>query len=78
MLSKSYIIVVSVVLVVLVLCDFIASEPGNANDLGVKITSLSSMGRCPRSCSCTTNTIDCAHRGLTQVPRNMLLDIERL
>ncbi|XP_039440093.1 protein slit isoform X3 [Culex pipiens pallens] len=34
--------------------------------------------RCPRLCSCTGQTVDCSHRGLTQVPRKIPLDTDRL
>lgn len=34
--------------------------------------------RCPRVCSCSGQTVDCSHRGLTQVPRKIPSDTERL
>ncbi|XP_049820372.1 protein slit isoform X3 [Aethina tumida] len=40
--------------------------------------SFSSTLRCPRGCSCTMTTVDCSHRGFTQVPKNIPMDIERL
>lgn len=34
--------------------------------------------KCPRLCTCTGHTVDCSHRGLTQVPRKIPLETERL
>uniref|UniRef100_A0A182N798 LRRNT domain-containing protein n=1 Tax=Anopheles dirus TaxID=7168 RepID=A0A182N798_9DIPT len=34
--------------------------------------------RCPRLCSCTGTTVDCSHRGLTQVPRKIPSETDRL
>uniref|UniRef100_A0A1B0DF38 Uncharacterized protein n=2 Tax=Phlebotomus papatasi TaxID=29031 RepID=A0A1B0DF38_PHLPP len=33
--------------------------------------------RCPRPCTCTGETVDCSHRGLSQVPRRLPIDTER-
>jgi len=33
---------------------------------------------CPWACSCSGLAIDCTHRALTQVPRNLPIDAERL
>ncbi|XP_055692346.1 protein slit isoform X2 [Lutzomyia longipalpis] len=34
--------------------------------------------RCPRLCTCTGETVDCSHRGLSQIPRRIPIDTERL
>ncbi|XP_058116306.1 protein slit-like [Anopheles ziemanni] len=34
--------------------------------------------RCPRLCSCTGTTVDCSHRGLTQVPQKVPPETDRL
>lgn len=34
--------------------------------------------RCPKVCTCSGSTVDCSHRGLTQVPRRIPADAERL
>ncbi|XP_035894504.1 protein slit-like [Anopheles stephensi] len=34
--------------------------------------------QCPRLCACTGTTVDCSHRGLTQVPRKILSETDRL
>lgn len=34
--------------------------------------------RCPKVCTCSGSTVDCSHRGLTQVPRRIPTDTERL
>jgi slit protein 2 len=34
--------------------------------------------KCPRLCTCVAQTVDCSHRGLTQVPRKIPLETERL
>uniref|UniRef100_A0A182YQU5 LRRNT domain-containing protein n=1 Tax=Anopheles stephensi TaxID=30069 RepID=A0A182YQU5_ANOST len=34
--------------------------------------------RCPRLCACTGTTVDCSHRGLTQVPRKIPSETDRL
>ncbi|XP_059622611.1 protein slit [Phlebotomus argentipes] len=34
--------------------------------------------RCPRPCTCSGETVDCSHRGLSQVPRKLPIDTERL
>ncbi|KAK9703264.1 Leucine rich repeat N-terminal domain [Popillia japonica] len=56
-----------------VFCAFATAEPGH--DVGY---SISSMSRCPRFCSCSGVTVDCSHKGLTHVPRNIPPDTERL
>lgn len=39
---------------------------------------LGELLRCPKVCSCTGQSVDCSHRGLTQVPRRIPLDTEKL
>lgn len=34
--------------------------------------------RCPRICTCNGQTVDCSHRGLTQVPKRIPAETERL
>jgi hypothetical protein len=34
--------------------------------------------KCPRSCTCTSTTVDCSQRSLTSVPKKIPLDCERL
>lgn len=34
--------------------------------------------KCPRVCTCAGQTVDCSHRGLTQVPRKIPQETERL
>nr|CAH7718677.1 unnamed protein product [Callosobruchus chinensis] len=35
-------------------------------------------GRCPRPCTCVGTAVDCSRRGLTNIPRGIPLDTERL
>lgn len=46
------------------------------NEVG--FTLAASSGKCPRVCACAGTTVDCSHRGLTQVPRNLPSETERL
>lgn len=39
---------------------------------------LGELQRCPKACTCTGPTVDCANRGLAQVPRRIPVDTERL
>lgn len=60
------------------------AEPygGSSSSVGIHIPGGSlgviSESRCPRVCSCNGLTVDCSHRGLTQVPRKISADVERL
>ncbi|KAK5650601.1 hypothetical protein RI129_001630 [Pyrocoelia pectoralis] len=54
-------------------------------DFGIKTESLNSVGfidlhhsKCPKNCACSGTTVDCSHRGLTQVPRNFPTDTEKI
>ncbi|KAL0269211.1 UNVERIFIED_CONTAM: hypothetical protein PYX00_007017 [Menopon gallinae] len=38
----------------------------------------SELTKCPWACSCSGLTVDCSHRGLTQVPRNLPTNAEKL
>ncbi|XP_055904656.1 protein slit isoform X2 [Eupeodes corollae] len=61
-----------------------AAEPygGGITSVGIHIpgggVGILSETRCPRVCSCNGLTVDCSHRGLTQVPRKISADVERL
>lgn len=55
------------------LCGWLSAEPGNDVAYGSSIPP-----RCPRGCACIGTTVDCSHRGLTQVPKYIPLDTERL
>lgn len=59
-----------------------AAEPFGSGSVGIHIPGASlgaiSESRCPRVCSCNGLTVDCSHRGLTQVPRKISADVERL
>lgn len=39
---------------------------------------VTELTKCPWACSCSGLTVDCSHRGLTQVPRNLPKDAERV
>lgn len=39
---------------------------------------MGSLNQCPWACSCSGLTVDCSHRELTQVPRNLPTDAERV
>ncbi|XP_036333859.1 protein slit-like isoform X3 [Rhagoletis pomonella] len=60
----------------------VAAEPYGGSSVGIHIPGGSlgviSESRCPRVCSCNGLTVDCSHRGLTQVPRKISADVERL
>lgn len=74
--------------------DVIAAEPTfgmvGTGSIGIHVPSTLNSGsvgggimvgsetRCPRLCSCTGLAVDCSHRGLTQVPRKISADVERL
>lgn len=55
---------------------------GNGGGVGIHIGGAnlgsSDLLKCPRVCTCSGQTVDCSHRGLTQVPRRIPLDTERL
>lgn len=59
-----------------------SAEPFGGGSVGIHIPGASlgaiSESRCPRVCSCNGLTVDCSHRGLTQVPRKISADVERL
>lgn len=70
---------------IIILVNFLSSilaEPFSAGSVGIHIPggALSSIGesRCPRVCTCNGLTVDCSHRGITQVPRKISADVERL
>lgn len=54
------------------------SETGVGIHIGGANLGSSDLLKCPRVCSCSGQTVDCSHRGLTQVPRRIPLDTERL
>lgn len=62
----------------------VEAEPYSSMDgVGIHIGGAASLGmsealRCPKICTCSGQTVDCSHRGLTQVPRRIPLDTERL
>ncbi|KAL9920165.1 slit guidance ligand isoform 1-T1 [Glossina fuscipes fuscipes] len=61
---------------------YVSAEPYGGGSVGIHIPGGSigaiSESRCPRVCSCNGLTVDCSHRGLTQVPRKISADVERL
>lgn len=56
--------------------------PSTLNSGGVGVAGVGVMvgseTRCPRLCTCSGLAVDCSHRGLTQVPRKISADVERL
>lgn len=60
----------------------VLADPYGGGSVGIHIPGGSigaiSEARCPRVCSCNGLTVDCSHRGLTQVPRKISADVERL
>ena len=68
-------------------CQIVSAEPygGGSSGVGIHIPGGSNYGigslsesRCPRICACNGLTVDCSHRGLTQIPRKIPADTERL
>ncbi|XP_062136572.1 protein slit isoform X1 [Drosophila sulfurigaster albostrigata] len=59
-----------------------AIASGGLGSVGIHIpgggVGVIAEARCPRVCSCSGLTVDCSHRGLTQVPRKISADVERL
>lgn len=59
-----------------------AIASGGLGSVGIHIpgggVGVITEARCPRVCSCSGLTVDCSHRGLTQVPRKISADVERL
>lgn len=51
---------------------------GNGGVSGYGPYGLYNEFKCPRSCSCVAQTVDCSHRGLQQVPRKIPVEAERL
>ncbi|XP_055372286.1 protein slit-like isoform X2 [Condylostylus longicornis] len=47
------------------------------NDEGFEVASISET-HCPRQCQCDGLTVDCSHRNLIQVPRNIPPEVEKL
>lgn len=74
------------VLILLALTTTISSEPYGGNYFGYPNTNLNTNSnggdtislKCPRQCTCVGQTVDCSHKGLTQVPRKIPLETERL
>lgn len=60
----------------------VSPEPFGGSSVGIHIPGgnlgVISESRCPRVCSCNGLTVDCSHRGLTQVPRKISAEVERL
>lgn len=44
----------------------------------IGISSSNNEARCPSVCTCSGLTVDCSHRMLTQVPRKIPVDTEKL
>lgn len=59
-----------------------AIASGGLGSVGIHIpgggVGVITEARCPRVCTCSGLTVDCSHRGLTQVPRKISADVERL
>lgn len=59
-----------------------AIASGGLGSVGIHIpgggVGVITEARCPRVCTCSGLTVDCSHRGLTQVPRKLSADVERL
>lgn len=56
---------------------------GGGGGVGIHIGGGINLGlgesvRCPKVCSCSGQSVDCSRRGLTQVPRRIPLDTEKL
>lgn len=50
-----------------------------ANSAGIDIGGHTTIdSKCPRVCNCVGTTMDCSKRGLTQVPRRIPIDMERM
>ncbi|XP_025828902.1 protein slit isoform X2 [Agrilus planipennis] len=63
------------ILVIVLSCNVAAvAEPSNS----IGYSSFGFSSKCPRSCICSESSVDCSHRGLTQVPGNLPNDIEKL
>lgn len=71
----------------LLLCVLVEGEPFAGGGSGSGGFGSSHIGihvggsveqKCPRVCSCYDQAVNCSHRGLTQVPRKIPVDIERL
>lgn len=62
--------------------SIISAEPFGSASVGIHIPGGNigaiSESRCPRVCSCNGLTVDCSHQRLTQVPRKISADVERL
>lgn len=75
-------ILLGFVVVITCILSPISAEPFGGASVGIHIPGGSlgaiSESRCPRVCSCNGLTVDCSHRGLTQVPRKISADVERL
>lgn len=82
----SWPLVVAAIASVLLCSKGINCEPygigDNGGGVGIHIGGAnlgsSDLLKCPRVCTCSGQTVDCSHRGLTQVPRRIPLDTERL
>lgn len=61
----------------------VGSNGGGGGGVGIHIggginLGLGELVRCPKVCSCNGQSVDCSRRGLTQVPRRIPLDTEKL
>ncbi|KAK7571950.1 hypothetical protein V9T40_014422 [Parthenolecanium corni] len=74
-------------------CNFVGAKADGSNgDNNVHVSKISGqpiIGRaiaaetttllkCPKSCTCTSTTIDCSNRGFQSMPRNLPTNVERL
>lgn len=48
-----------------------------SSQIGIHVGGIMEQ-KCPRVCSCYDHAVNCSHRGLTQVPRKIPPDTERL
>lgn len=64
--------VLTILIGLLIVCEWSVADQTN------DVSGGRLLSRCPRGCSCSGTTTDCSHRGLTQVPKSIPLDTERL
>lgn len=82
MLKKAMIVVAALLLIVSAMAS--GNDVNNAQRIGGHPIIFDGhhgsgeLTKCPWACSCTGLSVDCSHRGLTQVPRNLPPDAERV
>lgn len=73
-----------VVLIFLLLERTAVGESPPTNDIQIQLGESTNINQpnifrqCPKACQCMGLHVDCSHRGLTQIPRNLPKEAEKM